>query len=140
MILYNENDKRKIIMDYYMNKRRRVDSFSNSSYKNVYLHSSSCVDEIHLYFNSEKNDFKFVSKGCAIFLSSSEIFIERLLEIGIGNKDKLIFIYKKMIEKKDKLLNEEIEILGKLIIFENVSKHLNRKECALIIANALKEI
>lgn len=139
MISYNEDEKRKIIMDYYMNKRNRVDKFENQNYQFKYLHSSSCVDEITLFYNGNKNDFKMVSQGCAVFLSASEIFIERLLELGWDKKDILIDSFFKLVEKKE-ISNEERKILGKLNIYENVSKHLNRKECALMIANIIKSI
>lgn len=139
MILYSDSEKRKIIMDYYLNRRNRLDDFQNKQYKNVYIHSTQCVDEIYLYYNDKKNDFKFVGQGCAIFLSSTEIFIERIKELGFENLKKLSDAFNKLVEK-EKLNNNEIEMLEKLNIFENVSKHLNRKECALLITKAFEKI
>lgn len=139
MIFYNENDKRKIIMDYYLNPRNKVEKFSNSNYKNVYIHSSSCVDEIKLYFNKDKTDFKFEAQGCAIFLSSCEIFIEIIKTIGFDKKDILINNYRNLVNKKQ--INEDERLmLDKLNIFENVSRHLNRKECALLICSIFELI
>lgn len=134
MIFYNENDKRKIIMDYYQHSRNRVVSFTNNDYDKVYLHSSSCVDEITLYFNEDRTDFKFVAQGCAIFLSSCEIFIEIIQEIGFDQKDKLIKYYQDLVNQQQ-MKEKERMILGKLNIFENVARHLNRKECALLICS-----
>lgn len=141
MILYNEKEKRDIIMDYYRNPRNRVDYINDkNNYKEVYLHSSKCVDEIHLYYNFQKFDIKFKGVGCAIFLSSAEIFIETLLEKqNLISLDKLINLYEKLINKEP-LINEEKEFLSKLNIFENVSNHLNRKECVLMISNVFKKI
>lgn len=138
MTLYNENDKRKMIMDYYTNPRARIEKNDNPKYKKQYLHSSTCVDEITLYYDEDKKDWKFVAQGCAIFLSSSEIFIERIKELGFENKDQLITTYEKLINFPKDITDEEKEFLKKLVIFENVNKHLNRKECALIIANIFK--
>lgn len=139
MTLYNENDKRKIIMDYYLNPRNRVESFSDKSYKKIYLHSSQCVDEISLFYNLEKNDYKFIGSGCAIFLSSVEIFIKRVNEIGFEKVNQIIETYKKMIDKVQ-ISQEEEKMLGELLIYENVAKHLNRKECALLITKVFEKI
>lgn len=139
LILYSENEKRKMIMDYYLNPRNRLDSFENDNYKNTYLHSSSCVDEITLYFNEDKSDFKFIAQGCAIFISSTEIFIEEIKNKGFSNKDKLIACFKRLVNK-EQLNDEERKYLSKLNIYENVSTHLNRKECALLIANIFSQI
>ncbi len=139
MILYSEDEKREMIMDYYLNPRIRVDKFDDPNYEKYYLHSSSCVDEINLYINKKNNDIKVVAQGCAIFLSSVEIFIEKLSEIGFGNKNKLIDAYTRLVEKKS-VSEDEKKLLGKLNIYENVSKHLNRKECALMIAKLIKTV
>lgn len=127
-------------MDYYTNPRARIEKNDNSKYHSKYFHSSTCVDEITLYYDDDKKDLKFVAQGCAIFLSSSEIFIERLQEVGFENKDRLIEIYEKLINFPKDIIANEKEFLGKLIIFENVNKHLNRKECALIISKVFKLI
>ena len=60
MISYNENEKRKIIMDYYSNPRARVEKPLNDELPNIYLHSSSCVDEMTLYYDLDKNEFNFI--------------------------------------------------------------------------------
>ena len=138
--MYSEDEKRKIIMDYYLNKRNRVDEFNNKNYHEIYKHSTSCVDELTLYYNDEKNDFKIKAKGCAIFLSSSEIFIERIKELGFSKKDILSNSFQKLVDKREILDDNEKEILGKLMIYENVAKHLNRKECALLIKQVFENI
>lgn len=139
MILYKEDEKRKIIMDYYLNKRNRVDSFNDPKYQSIYLHSNSCVDEITLYFNESKDDFKMLAKGCAIFLSSCEIFVEIIKKLGFENKTLLINLYTKLINK-EYLDEQQKQMLDKLNVYENVSKHLNRKECALMITKVFLKI
>lgn len=139
MISYNENEKRKIIMDYYQNPRNRVESFDDSNYQKEYIHSSSCIDEITLYFNQDKTDFKFVAQGCAIFLSSCEIFIERIKELGFNQKDQIINNFKNLVNK-NQIDNEQKTMLEKLNIYENVANHLNRKECALLICSIFEAI
>ena len=56
MTSYSENDKRKIIMDYYTNPRARIEKNDNPKYHSKYLHSSTCVDEITLYYDNDKKD------------------------------------------------------------------------------------
>ncbi len=140
MTLYSENEKRKIIMDYYINPRNRVEDFANKNYQKKYLHSLSCVDEITLFYNDQKNDWKFVANGCVIFLSSCEIFIEKIKDMGFEKKDQLIEIYEKLINNPKSVNDNEINTLDKLTVYENVHKHLNRKECALMISKIFKDI
>lgn len=139
MTFYSENEKRKIIMDYYQNPRNRINSFDDPNYQKEYIHSTSCIDEITLYFNQDKTDFKFTAQGCAIFLSSCEIFIERIKELGFNQKDHLINNFKNLVNK-NQIDNEQKMILEKLNIYENVSNHLNRKECALLICSIFETI
>lgn len=138
MILYNDKEKREMIMDYYLNPKYKKNEIRNLD-TSIYQHSSSCVDEIKLNYEKENNFIEYKAKGCAVFLSACEIFIERFLEVGIENKDKLINNFINLVEK-NKITEKEKEFLGKLIIYENVKKHLNRLECALLITKVFDKI
>lgn len=52
--------------------------------------------------------------------------------------ETILDLYLAMLNGK-KLVEEEQEKLGKLIIFENVKVHLNRLECASIIYRVIKK-
>lgn len=135
MISYSNEEKRKIIMDYYLNPKFKKSSIIETE-KTLYIHSSSCVDEIKININSKMNDIEYWAQGCAIFLSSVEIFIERLKEIGWDKKEILINNFRDLVNQtNDKI---DYKLLDKLIIYSNVKKHLNRVECALLITKLLE--
>lgn len=137
---YNSNQKREIIMDYYMNpKRKKAIEFDTKSFETYYHHSLNCVDEITLIKLIPKNDYCYKAVGCAVFLASTDIFLEEAAKTNFDDVDNLSLKFTKLIEQKD-LTNDELNSLGKLSIFSNVKKHLNRVECALIITKAFEKI
>lgn len=138
LIFYSDKQKKDLIMSHYLNPKYKNDDLQINN-KSIYLHSSSCVDEITLNYDLEKNFFEYKAQGCVIFLSSIEIFIERVLQIGFDNLNLLISLYKKLINQE--ILNETEKIfLDKLNIFHNVKRHLNRLECASLITNVFLQM
>lgn len=138
MTLYNENKKRELIMEYYLNPKFKIIT-PNKNLESIYLHSSSCVDEITLFYDLKNNKYEYIAKGCAVFLSSVEIFIERIISLRLEEQQKIMNSYYKLLNKEN-ISNEDYIFLDKLTIFENVKKHLNRLECALMIYYAFQKI
>lgn len=139
MISYkDEKNKREIIMKHYsfpINKKEELPKEWIKTYK----HSQNCVDEIEVALKIENNlvlDANFKAKGCAVFLSSSDIFLEQIKNKNITEVKTIIQEYKNLIEQKE--ANEII--LGPLVIFHNVKVHLNRLECARLIAETIEEV
>ena len=135
LVSYSDDQKRQIIMDHYLNPRFKNDQLVIDETKMVYQHSSACVDEIWLDYQNQK--FSYQAKGCAIFISACDIFIERLMEIGLEQKQKLVKLFQNLVNQDRILTEEEKVLLGKLNIYENVKRHLNRVECALLITKIM---
>ncbi len=132
---YNSSQKREIIMDYYMNPRRKQKPDSKlaiDTLETYYYHSKACVDEITLIKLPDENDYSYKAIGCAISLSSIEIFLEEGKKHEFKNIENLSSAFRKLINQNE-MNDEEIELVGKLSIYSNVKKHLNRVECALMI-------
>ena len=135
LVSYSDDQKRQIIMDHYLNPRFKNDQLVIDETKMVYQHSSACVDEIWLDYQNQK--FSYQAKGCAIFISACDIFIERLVEIGIEQKEQLVKLFQNLVNQDQILTEQEKVLLGKLNIYENVKRHLNRVECALLITKIM---
>lgn len=137
---YNQNERREMIMDYYMNpKRKKPIDFDIKNTNTFYHHSTNCVDEITLIKPKKENDYYYTAIGCAIFLASTEIFLETAALNKFSNMDILANNFKKLINQED-ISESELISLGKLKIFFNVKKHLNRVECALMITKVIEKI
>ena len=135
LVSYSDDQKRQIIMDHYLNPRFKNDQLVVDETKMVYQHSSACVDEIWLDY--QNGNFAYQAKGCAIFISACDIFIERLIEIGLDKRAQLVKLFQNLVNQEQILTQEEKVLLGKLNIFENVKRHLNRVECALLITKIM---
>lgn len=132
----NPNTRREVIMKHYSTptlkseiKRNDVEAFSNH-----------CVDELHIEweFDSDKlKTAKWDGKGCAVFQSSSDIF----LELSIGKTFEEI---KELANEYEKLINQDgdvnEEMLKELMVFQNVKTQLNRLHCANMISQAILKI
>ncbi len=137
---YSSDEKRAIIMDYYLNPRRKEKEDLNlDAMETYYYHSSNCVDEITLIKTIDKNDYSFKAVGCAIFLSSSEIFLEEAAKQEFKNVEALSLAFQKLINQTE-MTDEELELVGKLSIYSNVKKHLNRVECALMVTKVFDKV
>ncbi|MEG1150809.1 MAG: iron-sulfur cluster assembly scaffold protein [Malacoplasma sp.] len=141
MTLSNEQAmKRAIIIDRYENPVNKVDEkFDHSKYKKFNNKSDSCIDNITVYLlieNKKIIDAKFSGIGCAISTSSSDIFCDLIKEKPLDEVELILDEYLKMIgsDEFDK------ELIGDLIVFENISKQINRVKCSLVGHGAIKEI
>ena len=59
------------------------------------------------------------------------------MEIGLEQKQKLVKLFQNLVNQDRILTEEEKVLLGKLNIYENVKRHLNRVECALLITKIM---
>ena len=126
----NQKRKKELIMDYYLKPRFK----KNLGDKYETFYSSRCADELKVAVEYENNKVKNVfwdGQGCAIFVASTELFIET-----ITNKDKktikqILDEYLKMLQGK----SFDKNMLKNLIIFQNVNKEYNRLACASMISD-----
>ena len=135
---YNDsNIRRELIMKHYSTphlkstlKRNDIDAYSNH-----------CVDELHIQWEFEGDILKKANwdgQGCAVFQSSSDIFL--LLSIGKSKKEikELAINYENLINNNNEIIDESM--LKDLMIYKNVKTQLNRLDCANMISQAILKI
>ncbi len=134
----NEEMKRAIIVDNYQNPKNRglVD---NKEYEIINTNSQSCIDQIDLQVKFNNNiieDIRFDGEACAICTSTTSIMIGLL--IGKSKEEALSIIdnYKNMIDDKA----FDVEKLKEAIVYSDISKQPNRKNCALLTWNGMEEL
>lgn len=134
----DKNVRREIILDHYQNPvhkgltKEEGYLFTNTS-------SESCIDHIDMqlkYENGVIQDILFDGEACAICTSATSILIQTL--IGKTRKEALQILknYKNMIDEKEYDKN----LLGELVVYDEVCMQPNRKMCALLPSHAVEKI
>lgn len=124
------NLKRSIILEHYQHPVHRG-LVNDDKYLTCNANSDSCIDEINLMVKVEDgkiSDIRFDGEACAICTSSTSIMIDTLIGKSIADVKKICDNYKKMIEEQE----FDADVLEQAIVYEDVSKQLNRKKCALL--------
>ena len=126
----NEEYKREIILDNYQNPKNRglIDS---KDYNMVNMNSKSCIDQIDLQFKIKNDiieDIRFDGEACAICTSSTSIMIKNLIGKKLSDAKDIIDNFENMIEEK----NFDESKLKEAIVYHDISKQPNRKNCALL--------
>ena len=134
----DENLKREIILDNYNNPfhRKKTD---DESYTKINTNSDSCIDNLDIYFKTEKDIIKdacFDGEACAISTSATSIFLRKIIGKNINEIKKLLENYKNMIEEKPYNKN----LLGELLVYDEIYQKPNRKGCALIPVKAIERL
>lgn len=132
-----ENLKRTIILENYQNPKNRglVD---DESYDLINTNSKSCIDQIDLQIKIENNivkDIRFDGEACAICTSSTSIMIQSLIGKNINDALKIIDNFENMINEKE----YDEDVLKDAIVYSDISKQPNRKNCALLTWRGIKE-
>ncbi|MCK5867561.1 MAG: iron-sulfur cluster assembly scaffold protein [Mycoplasmataceae bacterium] len=129
--MYNPDEKRELIMKHYSTPQFKKE-IANSSIDHF---SQQCVDELHIEINGNKITWDGI--GCAVFQSSTDIFISKIQGSKKEEIIELIENYENMINGNGKEF--DVEMLGKLLIFVDVKKHLNRLHCANMVSQAFNK-
>lgn len=132
----NSELKRTIILENYQHPHNRglVD---DKSYEKINTNSKSCIDQIDLQIKIEDDivkDIRFDGEACAICTSSTSIMIDSLIGKKIGDAEVIIDNFENMINEKE--YNEEL--LGEAIVYSDIAKQPNRKNCALLTWKGVK--
>ena len=126
----NDNIKKSIIIENYQYPYNRG-LINDDSYININTNSKSCIDQIDLQIkieNDKVKDIRFDGEACAICTSSTSIMIKTLIGKDIKEALDIIDNFNNMIEEK-KYIEEKI---GEAIVYSDISKQPNRKNCALL--------
>lgn len=128
----DENIKRSFIIDNYKHPFNKV----KLEEAGVRAKSATCIDDISLQIKLDGDiirDAYFDGEACVISTSATSIILKNI--IGKTVNDALKFL-----ENYEAMINEEVydaDLLNDLIVFDNIYKQPNRKQCALISAGAI---
>lgn len=133
----DQNLKREIILENYQNPKNKG-LIDDDSYVHINMDSKSCIDEINLMVKIEDDiikDIRFDGESCAICTSSTSIMIKELINKTIPEAEEIIFNFENMIEERE----YDSEKIGEAIVYEDIQKQPNRKNCALLSWNGIKK-
>lgn len=134
----DSNLRREIIMDNYQDPMNRG-LIEDDSYLKVNTNSESCIDNLDYMMkinNGKISDIRFDGEACAISTSATSIMIRSLIGKSIEEAKELLINYKNMINEKE----YDEELLGELIVYDEIYKQPNRKNCALLPSVAIDKM
>lgn len=134
----DKNLKREIILDNYQNPNNRG-LIEDSSYIFENTNSESCIDNIDIMLKEEDGTIKdilFDGEACAICTSATSILIHELIGKKIDEAKKILKNYQNMINE----LEYDEELLGELVVYDEIYMQPNRKKCALLPSDAIDKI
>ena len=134
----DSNLRREIIMDNYQDPMNRG-LIDDDSYLKVNTNSESCIDNLDYMMIIDDGkiiDIRFDGEACAISTSATSIMIRSLIGKSIEEAKELLINYKNMINEKE----YDEELLGELIVYDEIYKQPNRKNCALLPTVAIDKM
>lgn len=130
----NQNVRREIIMKHYSSP----DNKGEIDKSDIDQYSNHCVDELHIQWSFENNklsNVKWDGIGCAVFQSSSDIFLNIAKNKTLEEIKDLANQYENLINQNGQPFDEEL--LSELMVYKNVKEQLNRLNCANMISQAI---
>ena len=134
----NSELKRAVILENYQNPHNRG-LIDDKKYKRINTNSKSCIDQIDLQIKIEDDivkDIRFDGEACAICTSSTSIMTKSLIGKKIDDAIKIINNFENMINEQD----YDEELLGDTIVYTDIAKQPNRKNCALLTWRGTKGV
>ena len=134
----DQNLKRSILLDNFQNPVNKG-LIDDDSYIKINTNNESCIDELDFMLKIEDDiikDIRFDGEACAISTSTASIMIKTLINKSVDSALEIINNYQNMIDEKD--YNKEI--LEEAIAYDEIYKQPNRKKCALLPWNGIKEV
>ena len=134
----DSNLKREIILDNYQDPMNRG-LIEDDSYIKVNTNSESCIDNLDFMMKIENDkvvDIKFDGEACAISTSATSIMIRTLIGKRLDEVIKILDNYRKMINEEE----YDENLLGELMVYDDICKQPNRKGCALIPVRAIDKV
>lgn len=132
------NLRREILLDNYQNPEHKKLT-DDPSYIKINTNNESCIDNLDIMYKIEDDkivDICFDGEACAISTSATSIMIKELIGKTVAEAKVIVCEYEKM-------LNEEPydeNILGELIVYNEIYKQPNRKKCALLPFESIKKV
>lgn len=134
----DSNLRREIILDNYQEPMNRG-LIEDNSYIKTRTSSESCIDDLSFMMKIENGvvkDIRFDGEACAISTSATSIMIRSLIGKSVEDARKILTNYSNMINEKE----YDEELLGELVVYDEICKQPNRKNCALLPENAIEKM
>ncbi len=134
----DKETRREIILDNYQNPINKGLK-DDKSYIFQNTNNESCIDNIDMMLKEEDGvikDILFDGEACAICTSATSIIIKSLIGKTLDEAEKIILNYQNMINEKE----YDKELLGELLVYEDIYMQPNRKKCALLPSDAVERI
>ena len=134
----DSNLRREIILDNYQEPMNRG-LIEDDSYIKTRTSSESCIDDLSFMMKIEDGvvkDIRFDGDACAISTSATSIMIRSLMGKSVEDARKILTNYSNMINEKE----YDEELLGELVVYDEICKQPNRKNCALLPENAIDKM
>lgn len=134
----DSNLRREIILDNYQNPMNKG-LVNDDSYLRQNTNNESCIDNIDIMMKVEDGvikDIVFDGEACAISTSATSVMIRSLIGKSVEEAKKIIVNYENMIDEKE----YDKELLGELNVYDEIYKQPNRKTCALLPSNAIRQM
>lgn len=134
----DSNLRREIILDNYQEPMNRG-LIEDDSYIKTRTSSESCIDDLSFMMKIEDGvvkDIRFDGEACAISTSATSIMIRSLIGKSVADTRKILTNYSNMINEKE----YDEELLGELVVYDEICKQPNRKNCALLPENAIDKM
>ena len=131
----DQETKREIILEN-MEHPFNKESVLDSKYTKVNSNNPNCIDNIDIYVLVEDNiikDLKFMGEACAISTSSTSIMIKNLIGKSVEDAKTYINNFYHMCNEEE----YDKELLNEAIVYEDIYKQNNRKNCALLPYKAI---
>lgn len=112
---------------------------NDDSYMKINMNNNACIDEIDLMIKVENNiiaDILFDGEACMIVMASTSILIKTLIGKTVEEAKNIISNYENMINQEE--YNKEI--IGELIVFDEIYKQPSRKLCSLMASTGIKKL
>ena len=134
----DSNLRREIILDNYQEPMNRG-LIEDDSYIKTRTSSESCIDDLSFMMKIEDGvvkDIRFDGEACAISTSATSIMIRSLIGKSVEDARKILTNYSNMINEKE----YDEELLGELVVYDEICKQPNRKNCALLPENEIDKM
>ena len=134
----DSNLRREIILDNYQEPMNRG-LIEDDSYIKTRTSSESCIDDLSFMMKIEDGvvkDIRFDGEACAISTSATSIMIRNLIGKSVEDARKILTNYSNMINEKE----SDEDLLGELVVYDEICKQPNRKNCALLPENAIDKM
>ena len=134
----DDNLRREIILENYKEPYNKG-LIDDENYSKINSRSDSCIDNLDFEMminNDIISDIRFDGEACAISTSAASILIKELVGKNVDDALQILNNYKNMINEK----SYDKELLGELIVYDEIYKQPNRKNCALLPSNAIDKL